>query len=154
MAGSEKVELGVGIILQNSQGEILMMRRKSAHGQGSYSIPGGSVDAGEGIQSAALRELEEETGLQAANLVFLGVTNNLKTFKKEGRHVASIIFYSSVFTGTLALKEPEKHDLLGWYALQALPSPLFEASELALELLHSVPTSFYDTSLNLLKEPT
>lgn len=123
-----------------------MMKRKGQHGHGMYSIPGGAVDAGEGIEQAAQRELEEETGLVALNLKCLGITNNLTTYDMEGVHVASVIFYSKTFSGNLTLKEPSKHEELAWYPLSALPSPLFEASELALEML-------WETSPNASREP-
>ena len=134
---ANKVWLGVGIILENAQGDILMMKRKAVHGKGTYSIPGGAVDAGEGIEQAALRELKEETGLEAQQLQCLGLTNNLQTYTTEGVHVASMIFYSNTFSGTLCCKEPHKHELLGWYNIKSLPSPLFEASGLALDLMRN-----------------
>ena len=139
MNSPSKVGLGVGIIVENSHQQIMMMQRKSQHGRGRFSIPGGLVEPGERLQDAALRELREETGLIAQELHFLGITNNLNTFQQEGVHVASVIFYTQHFTGTLCLNEPEKHDALQWYALNDLPLPLFEASELALDLLWDRP---------------
>ena len=42
---------------------VLLVRRSKPPGEGSWSLPGGLVDLGEGISAAALREVEEETML-------------------------------------------------------------------------------------------
>lgn len=131
------VGAGVGIIVENSNNEILLLKRKSSHGSGQFSIPGGSVDLGESLLEAAKRELEEETDLIANELYFLGVTNNIATYEKEGVHTLSIIFHVNSFTGNPKIMEPNKHELLDWYHEDLMPTPQFEASKLALSLLNS-----------------
>ena len=49
---------------------VLIQRRNPPHG---LALPGGFVDRGERVESAARREAEEETGLQAQLLCLLGV---------------------------------------------------------------------------------
>lgn len=44
--------------------KVLLIRRKNAPGQGLYAMPGGFVDKYERLESAAIRELFEETGIQ------------------------------------------------------------------------------------------
>lgn len=45
--------------------EVLLIRRGRAPRLGEWSIPGGKVERGETLQDAVLRELLEETGVQA-----------------------------------------------------------------------------------------
>ncbi len=51
---------------------LLLVRRGRPPGAGSWSVPGGRVEAGEDLHSAVVRELVEETGLEAVVDRFLG----------------------------------------------------------------------------------
>lgn len=55
----------VGVVCRRA-GEILLIRRGHEPRQGQWSIPGGRVRPGEPLRDAALRELQEETGVIAA----------------------------------------------------------------------------------------
>ena len=55
----------VGVMLANAQGQIFVGQRID-NDQAAWQMPQGGIDAGEDPRSAALRELEEETGVPAA----------------------------------------------------------------------------------------
>jgi 8-oxo-dGTP pyrophosphatase MutT (NUDIX family) len=55
---------GKAIIIRG--GAILMVKEKDP--ENWYSLPGGGIDYGENIETALLRELEEELGLAAADI--------------------------------------------------------------------------------------
>ena len=55
----------VGIMLVNTAGLVFVGQRKGAPGP-AWQMPQGGIDPGESPQDAALRELEEETGLAPA----------------------------------------------------------------------------------------
>lgn len=52
--------------------KVLLVRRAHAPHAGLYALPGGHVEAGEQPLDAAERELDEETGVAAPTLVFIG----------------------------------------------------------------------------------
>lgn len=54
----------VGVVCLRGE-EVLLVRRGQAPKQGEWSIPGGRIEPGEAARTAALRELAEETGVQA-----------------------------------------------------------------------------------------
>ena len=54
--------VGLGIIIVNKEGNILIGKRKGSHAQ-KYSIPGGHLDLGETFEQGAIREIKEETNL-------------------------------------------------------------------------------------------
>lgn len=53
--------------------KVLLVKRAHQPNKGLWALPGGKVDAGETIAEAALRELSEETNLQATpeNIFFI-----------------------------------------------------------------------------------
>ncbi|MBR9835217.1 MAG: NUDIX hydrolase [Alphaproteobacteria bacterium] len=53
-----------GIVCMRA-GEVLLVRRGQPPRQGEWSIPGGRIEPGETSRAAALRELQEETGVEA-----------------------------------------------------------------------------------------
>ena len=56
------IEAGGGVVL-NQQGEFLVIYRN-----GTWDLPKGKLEEGEDFQTAALREVKEETGLQGLQL--------------------------------------------------------------------------------------
>jgi len=59
----KQIEAGGGV-LRNEQGEFLVIKRN-----GIWDLPKGKLEKGEDFQTAALREVEEETGLTGVQLV-------------------------------------------------------------------------------------
>ena len=58
-------KVGVGCIVFDERGRILLIKRLYPPGRGRWSIPGGHVEKGEDVLEAAKRELYEETGIDA-----------------------------------------------------------------------------------------
>jgi len=59
-----KLIQAAGGLVQNERGEILMILRR-----GKWDLPKGKLDKGESLEECAVREVEEETGLQNIELV-------------------------------------------------------------------------------------
>jgi ADP-ribose pyrophosphatase YjhB (NUDIX family) len=55
--------VGVGVVLTDPQGRVLLGERIKAGEEPSWCLPGGAVEPGETFEAAAVRELEEETGI-------------------------------------------------------------------------------------------
>jgi|Deesub1362A_J573_1020465.scaffolds.fasta_scaffold00390_16 8-oxo-dGTP diphosphatase len=96
---------GVGVaVVVKKDGKILIGRRSSELGYGTWQTPGGHLEFGESFEECAKRETKEETGIEIDNLRFLAVTNDI--FEKEGSHYVTI-WMSAEYRGG----EPKR----GWY---------------------------------------
>ncbi len=65
--------LTVDCVAFDSRGRVLLIRRGKPPFAGCHALPGGFVDRGETVEAACRRELKEETGLTAEELVLVGV---------------------------------------------------------------------------------
>ena len=59
----------VGVVLFNAQGLAWLGHRAGETGRLSWQFPQGGVDPGEDLETAARRELHEETGVRSAHLL-------------------------------------------------------------------------------------
>lgn len=66
MAKDNSPVVGVGAVITNHRGEVVLIRRGGSPRAGQWSIPGGKLEWGERVTDALLREIREETGLAIA----------------------------------------------------------------------------------------
>jgi 8-oxo-dGTP diphosphatase len=70
--------------------EVLLIQRKFPPMQGAWAFPGGFVERGEDPQKAALRELEEETGMIGESATLLTVMGDPE--RDPRKHIVSIVY--------------------------------------------------------------
>lgn len=114
--------VGVGVIITKDQ-QVLLLRRRNTHGAGTWSTPGGHLDFGETPEQCAVREVKEETGLDIDAVAFRAITNDV--FAAEGRHYITIWMEGRYTGGEPILAAPYEASEIGWFAWNALPTPLF-----------------------------
>jgi len=68
--------VGVGVVCLRGA-EVLLIRRGKPPRAGEWSLPGGRIEWGESARAAALRELREETGVEAELLGLVDVVDGL-----------------------------------------------------------------------------
>ena len=91
----------VGVVCLRGD-EVLLIRRGRPPRLGEWSLPGGRLEWGETVADAALRELREETGVEAELLGLIDVVDGL--FPAEGpddvaRHYVLIDFAARWLSG-------------------------------------------------------
>jgi 8-oxo-dGTP diphosphatase len=135
----EVPSVGLGVIIVNKIGQILLGKRSGNHAP-YWSIPGGKLELGESFERGAIREVNEEHGIDIIDPEVIGVTNNLRTYKSEGLHFISVILVAREFNGEPNILEPEKCSELMWADPTSLPTPHFDASELGIKCyLENIP---------------
>ncbi|MFX1259026.1 MAG: NUDIX hydrolase [Promethearchaeota archaeon] len=75
--------VGVGILLIRDN-QLLLVKRKYDPDAGYWSIPGGHLDLGEKVQTAAEREAYEETGFKVKISKLAGIIDKIM-YDKEGK---------------------------------------------------------------------
>ena len=65
--------VGVGVVVVDSDRRVLLVRRGRPPGKGLWSVPGGLVRLGETLREAAVREVQEECGVEISPGQILGV---------------------------------------------------------------------------------
>ena len=76
--------VGVGGIVVDEQGRVLLIERGNEPMKGAWTIPGGLVELGESLEQATRREIAEETGLEVQ---ILGLVELLDRIYKENEAV-------------------------------------------------------------------
>jgi 8-oxo-dGTP diphosphatase len=114
--------VGIGVFVFKNN-KFIMGQRKGAHGEGSWSVPGGHLDFGETIEKGAQREVMEETGVRIKNIKIVGITNDI--FKKEDKHYITIWVVSEWAKGEPYIAEPDKFLDVKWHDFKHLPKKLF-----------------------------
>ncbi|MGE6698802.1 NUDIX hydrolase [Hyphomonas sp. NPDC076900] len=64
--------------------DVLLIRRGTPPLAGDWSLPGGRIEFGERTEAAALRELKEETGVDARLIGLVDVVDALFTSRRSG----------------------------------------------------------------------
>ena len=120
--GIDFIGVGCGAVIRNPEGKVLLMKRgpKAKNEQGTWIIPGGTVEFGETMASAVTREVKEELGIDVRVLRQYGCADHI--MPKEGQHWVSTIFECEIVTGKPKILEPEKCSELGWYFLNEMPA--------------------------------
>ncbi|MFF0744934.1 8-oxo-dGTP diphosphatase [Streptomyces sp. NPDC004111] len=97
--------------------EVLLGEKLSGPGTGKIVVIGGHLDPGESPEEAAVRELEEETGLRPSGDV-LHVANLTFTFPEQRWDHSTPVFLATGLEGRLRECEEIRP---GWYPADALP---------------------------------
>ena len=120
-----RVSVSAVVRRRDEPDQILLMKRSdNAH----WGLPGGYVEPGESVQSAARREVREETGYEIEVGRLVGVYSDPRIQVIDygaGRRVHAInLCFEAVAGAQRELGTPDETLELGFFAVDALPRPL------------------------------
>jgi ADP-ribose pyrophosphatase YjhB (NUDIX family) len=113
----------VGAVVGNDAGEILLVKRA---GSGVWLYPTGWADIGYSPSEVAMKEVLEETGIEAEPVSLIGVFDGMRL----GFHqvpLYSLVFYCKMTGGALKPHPLETEDV-GFFSRDSLPEPLAGAA--------------------------
>lgn len=114
--------VGVGVLLADSQGRVLLTLRKRPPEAGCWSIVGGKVDFLETLEQCAVREAREEVGVEISLSSLLCVTDHC--LPGENQHWVSPAYLGQILSGEATNCEPGKTREVRWFSLDQLPPNL------------------------------
>jgi mutator protein MutT len=125
-------KVGIGVMIQNEKGELLLGLRHGSHGAGEWSFPGGHLEFGEKIFETARREVKEETGLEINTFELISVADEMRYIKTDSKHYLNIGLKALYQGGEPKNLEPEKCAEWKWFPLENIPENLFEGTSLVI----------------------
>ncbi|MCX8157829.1 MAG: NUDIX domain-containing protein [Verrucomicrobiae bacterium] len=99
--------VGVGGLVLDGQGRLLLLRRAHDPGKGRLGLPGGFVNPGESAEEALVRETREETGLAIEALRFVCTAPNVYPYRGVTYHVLDIFFAARAVADSVASAQSE-----------------------------------------------
>ena len=139
---NKKIGAGVGVMILRD-GKILLGRRhhdpgkadSDLGGEGTWTMPGGKIEFGEGFEEAAIREVKEETDIDVKkeDLKLISLANDLAV----DAHFITVGFLCEKFNGEAKTMEPDEIVEWRWYNLDNLPTKIFLPSQKVLANYHS-----------------
>ena len=106
-------KVAVGTIISNEAGEIVLVRRAIEPGYGKWVFPGGYVDRGEQVLSAAVREAREEAGVD------IHIDRLIDVYSYPERAPIIIVYAATMTGGCLACDDEGLEARL--FAPEAIP---------------------------------
>ncbi|MCU7958843.1 MAG: NUDIX hydrolase [gamma proteobacterium symbiont of Bathyaustriella thionipta] len=114
--------------LRNAELKLLLIKRGGQPYKGKWALPGGFVQMDEGLEEAARRELEEETGVSGVYL------EQLYTFGEPGRdpreRVVTVAWYALIPSDQIHIRAASDAEAVGWFGVDELPELAFDHSQI------------------------
>ncbi|MFD2262226.1 NUDIX domain-containing protein [Lacibacterium aquatile] len=123
--------VGCGAAILDDQGRLLLVKRRREPEADHWGLPGGKLDFGETVVDCIAREIAEELGIVIAVGPLLCVVDQIAA----DHHWVAPTHRARIESGTPAIQEPKALADWGWFAIDALPSPLTLATRTALPFL-------------------
>jgi 8-oxo-dGTP diphosphatase len=114
------ITLTVDAIIPYKRG-IVLIKRLNDPFKGMYALPGGIVEYGESVETAVLREVKEETGLDGKIYKLVGVYS--QPSRDPRGHFVSVCF---IVMGDGELKAGSDAKEVGVFPLENLPKLAFD----------------------------
>ena len=116
--------VGARAVVRDDLGRILLIQRSD---NGHWAMPAGAMELGESISDCAIREVWEETGLEATAVTpfafYTGPDYTFTNMYRDTYQLFVVTFRVDAWSGQLQKATDETTDA-GFFPVDALPAPL------------------------------
>jgi ADP-ribose pyrophosphatase YjhB (NUDIX family) len=141
-------KVAVGAAVADDEGRLLLIRRADS---GYWLYPTGWCDVGYSAPEVVVKEVLEETGVEVEPVRLIGVLDGMRLGASR-IPLYSLLFYCRAVGGELAVLEHEATDA-GWFARDALPSPIIGAERWADPVFAAIAGETRDVFYDDLRRP-
>lgn len=129
------LRVGASAMVRDAQGRVLLQRRAD---NGRWGLPGGSVEIGETVAAAVVREVQEETGLAVRVDRLVGVYSDpaFQVVRYAGGnvvHYVSLFFACAITGGSLRTVADAETLELGFFDPSALPDDVLSLHRIRIQ---------------------
>ena len=115
------------VITKEADPKVLLIQRGGEPFNGCWAFPGGFMNMDETTEQCAIRELEEETGLQVSNVILIGAYSKVDR-DPRGRTIS--VAYLAIVDSPLEVTGQDDAAKAEWWPLSALPQLAFDHEEI------------------------
>ena len=115
------------VITREAEPKVLLIQRGDQPFKGGWAFPGGFMNMDETTEQCAVRELEEETGLQMSKIQQIGAYSKVDR-DPRGRTVT--VAYLAVIDAPVAVTGQDDAAKAEWWPLSSLPILAFDHDEI------------------------
>jgi len=105
---SKRPVVGVGAVVFNPEGRILLIQRGKSPHYGRWMVPGGTVEWGETLEEATVREVREETGIDIEIETFVELIEAISP-EESGYHFVIVDYAAHAIAGSLRAASDAKN---------------------------------------------
>ena len=124
----------------NAQQFVLLIERKHPPFEGMWALPGGFLEMDETLEEAAIRELQEETGLTGIQLEQF---HTFSMVNRDPRHRTITTVFIGFTDDTVSIKAGDDVANAQWFSMDKLPPLAFDHGDVMLMVKQNPGTTSF-----------
>ena len=119
--------------------QVLLIERGADPYKGSWAFPGGFMNMDETTEQCAIRELEEETGMQVTELHQIGAYSKVD---RDPRGRTITVAYLAIVDEPIAVTGQDDAAKAQWFSVNALPALAFDHEDIMRDAINAYKIQF------------
>ena len=127
------------VITRETEPKVLLIQRRDQPFKGGWAFPGGFMNMDETTEQCAIRELEEETGLQVSKIQQIGAYSKVD---RDPRGRTITVAYLTIIDEPIAVTGQDDAAKAQWFPIDTLPSLAFDHEDIMQDALNAYKIRF------------